>query len=88
MKILNPTRLLADALQFGLQITPPGTDGVEDAAPALAEASGGWADLPRDLLIRIFTVQPEPLHILGAESTCRPWACAVRLQRSSMCCTT
>ncbi len=88
MKILNSSRLLAEALQFELQITPTATDGVDDAAPAVAEASRGWADLPRDLLFRIFTVQPEPLHILGAEYTCWAWANAVRVQRSSICCST
>lgn len=37
-----------------------------------------WADLPHDLLVRIFAAQPEPLHNLGAEGTCRAWSHAVR----------
>ena len=46
-------------------------------ASAWTEANSHWADLPHDLLVRIFASQPEPLHKLGAEFTCRAWAKAV-----------
>ena len=49
-----------------------------DAAPALPERGGRWADLPHELLVRVFAAQPEPLHNLGAEHTCRACARAVR----------
>ncbi len=51
-----------------------------DAFPAPQQADVPWADLPHELLVRIFASQPEPLHNLGAELTCRAWARAVRAQ--------
>ncbi len=50
-------------------------------ASAWTEAESHWADLPHDLLVRIFAAQPEPLHNLGAEFSCRAWAKAVSTQR-------
>ena len=49
------------------------------AAPVPDEAAhSDWACLPHDLLVQIFAAQPEPLHNLGAEHTCRAWGHAVR----------
>ena len=53
---------------------------VGDASPAPPEAVVTWADLPHELLVRIFASQPEPLHNLGAECTCRAWSRAVSAQ--------
>ena len=56
-------------------------DPVADPAPGCGKAGSSWADLPHDLLVRIFAAQPEPLHNLGAEFACRAWAKAVSAQR-------
>ena len=50
--------------------------GALKAAPSPANSC--WADLPHELLIRIFACQQEPLHNLAAERTCHAWAHAVR----------
>ena len=55
--------------------TPAGQD---IAAALRLPADGRWADLPHELLVQIFASQPEPLHNLGAEYTCRAWSHAVR----------
>jgi len=59
----------------------PMADPVADSAPGCGKASSSWADLPHDLLVRIFAAQPEPLHNLGAEFACRAWAKAVSALR-------
>jgi len=61
----------------------PIADPVAEVAPARGRADARWAELPHDLLVRIFAAQPEPLHNLGAEYTCRAWSRAVRLQTIS-----
>ena len=48
------------------------------ANPPGEMATSRWVDLPHDLLVRIFAEQPEALHNVGAEFTCRAWGCAVR----------
>ena len=53
---------------------------VMNTAPARTEANSRWADLPHEVLVRIFAAQPEPLHNLGAEFACRAWAAAVCTQ--------
>ena len=54
-------------------------DPAEAATSRPEGADSRWADLPHDLLVRTFAAQPEPLHNLAAERTCRSWAHAVRL---------
>ena len=54
-------------------------------APAPVTTNSRWADLPHDLLVRIFASQPEPLHNLGAEGICRAWSHAVRPDADVMC---